>query len=66
MKIPSAPTFFMKAESTVTPKVRMPICSEGERKRFRKKRRNPLRMPELPIARPSTSVEAIRMMTGLE
>ena len=65
MKMPSVPTFFMKAERNVTHAVSAPTCSVVESSRVRMGRIAASITPEAATARPSTSTVAMMMMTGL-
>ena len=65
MKIPSVPTFLMKADRKLTAAVSTAICSEVESS-TRSRRRIALSiMPETAIARLTTRTDAMMMMTGL-
>jgi hypothetical protein len=64
-KIASAPTFFISAESTVTPAVRTPTMRSRERISGAATWRARSTIPDLPIAALTTSTEAMSGSSGL-
>ena len=65
MKMPSAPTFFTKADRKLTAAVSAPTCSVVESSLRSIRRITVSITPETVTARLITSTEAMMMMTGL-